>query len=99
MKLLPLAALMLAAPLTAPAFADDHSEAPAHGLSIDSPIELLMAHEGAKAIVLAQLPGLDQHPSYADFKTMSLVSLKPWSSGEITDEIIENIRKGLSELD
>jgi len=98
MKLLPIAALMLATTAATPAFADAHSEAPAAALTINSPIATLMANDAAKAVVLANLPGIDQHPSYEDFKGMSLVALQPWSQGEITDEIIAAITAGLAEL-
>lgn len=99
MKYTPLAALLLLAGTTTPALADAHSEAPAKAaLNIDSSIEALMADEGAKAIVLKHLPGLDQHPAFDQFKTMSLVALKPWSQGQITDEIIANITTELAAL-
>ena len=31
-----------------------------------------MANETTKAIVLAELPGLDEHPAYGQFKALSL---------------------------
>ncbi len=98
MKFMPIAALLLTATAATPAFADAHSEAPAAALSINTPIVQLMADESAKAVVLKHLPGIDEHPAYEDFKSMSLVALKPWSQGVITDEIIEKITTDLAAL-
>lgn len=97
MKIAPLAAALLLAVPAAPAFADAHSEAPA-AMTTSTPIAALMANEAAKAVVLKHLPGLDQHPAYEDFKAMSLVALKPWSQGQITDEILAKIAADLAAL-
>ncbi len=102
MKFMPLAALLLTASVATPAFADAHSEAPAAApavaMSINTPIATLMANESAKAVVLKHLPGIDEHPAYEEFKGMSLVALKPWSQGVITDDIIEKITTDLAAL-
>ncbi len=97
MKIAPLAAAFLLAVPFSPALAVVQSEAPA-ALSTTTPIATLMANDAAKAVVLRHLPGLDQHPAYNEFKGMSLVALKPWSQGQITDEILANIAADLAAL-
>ncbi len=100
MKLTPLAAAALAvAALAAPALAEDTAAtATAAAFSIDTPIEALMADERAKAVVTANLPGIDQHPAYEDFKALSLKALAPFSQGIITDEILAKIEAELAAI-
>ncbi|MEL7690151.1 hypothetical protein [Citromicrobium bathyomarinum] len=100
--------VLLALPLlfaaTAPAIAQDDdadtmaAETAEAELTIDSPIEVLMADDGARAVVLAEMPGLDQHPAYGQFKAMSLKAVQPYSQGMVTDEMLANIAAGLAEL-
>jgi len=54
--------------------------------SVDSPIEQLVANPAAKAVLEADFPGVTTHPSYEQFKAMSLKQLAPYSNGIITDE-------------
>lgn len=99
MNLAPLAALGLAlAAVTAPAIAAAQTDAPAMALTVDTPIEALMADERAKAVVTKHLPGIDQHPAYEDFKALSLKSLAPFSQGLITAEMLEKIAAELAEI-
>ena len=81
---------MPAAPAAAPA-----AEAK---LTIDSPIEALMANPAAKAAVEAQMPGVEGHPAYGQFKAMSLKQVQPYSQGMITDEMLAKIAAALAEL-
>ena len=100
---------LLALPLlfaaTAPAIAQDAdademaTETAEAELTIDSPIEVLMADEAARAVVLAEMPGLDEHPAYGQFKAMSLKAVQPYSQGMVTDEMLAKIAAGLAELD
>ncbi|GAB5348781.1 hypothetical protein [Alteriqipengyuania sp. 357] len=100
--------VLLALPLllaTAPAIAqEDHSahgdqaEAPDAKFTIETPIETLMADEQARAVILAELPDLDQHPAYGQFKAMSLKAVQPYSQGMITDEMLTKIAAGLAEI-
>jgi len=99
---------LLALPLlfaaTAPALAQDAdademaAETAEAELTIDSPIEVLMADEAARAVVLAELPGLDEHPAYGQFKAMSLKAVQPYSQGMVTDEMLASISAGLAEI-
>ena len=102
MKFAPLAALLLIAGMPTPALADGHTDVTetteAAAATINTPIETLMANDAAKAVVLAHLPGIDEHPDYGQFKGMSLVELQPWSQGMITDEVIEKITADLAVL-
>ena len=101
MKFAPLAALGLAiAAVTAPAFAQDNAAVTttAAAFTVDTPIEALMADERAKAVVTKHLPGIDQHPSYDQFKAISLKSLAPFSQGMITDELLGKINADLAAI-
>lgn len=100
MKMLHAAALAITPVLAlaaAPALADDHAEAAAK-LTIDSPIEALMADETAKAVVIKHLGPLNQHPFYDQFKTMTLPQVQPMSNGAITAETIEKIKTELAAI-
>lgn len=101
MKFAPLAALLLVTAAASPALADAHmeaAEATTATFTLNTPIETLMADENAKAVVLATLPGLDEHPAYGQFKGMSLKEVQPWSQGMITDEALAEIEAALAEL-
>jgi parvulin-like peptidyl-prolyl isomerase len=103
MKLAPLAALGLAlAAMTAPVAASAQSDvtaAPtAAAFSLDTPIETLMADDRAKAVLLANLPGIDQHPAYEQFKALSLTTLAPFSQGMITEEMLAKIGTDLAAI-
>ena len=106
MKSVLLALPLLAAPSAAVA-ADNHSaahatapvsaEAPAK-LTINAPIEALVANEQAKAVLNAYLPGMTEHPSYPMFKAMSLRDVQPFSQGMITDDTLSKIAVALAEI-
>ncbi|GAA4642172.1 hypothetical protein GCM10023115_04160 [Pontixanthobacter gangjinensis] len=70
----------------------------AAALTIDSPIADLMADERAKAVVDANVPGVELHPAYDQIKGMSFKEVQPFSGGAITDEMIAAIASGLAEL-
>lgn len=102
MKFAPLAALgLVCAAVSAPAMAqsDTLPGAPtAAAFTIDTPIEALMADERAKAAVSAHLPGIDQHPAYGQFKSLSLKAVAPFSQGLITDEVLAKIAADLAAI-
>ena len=102
MKFAPLAALCLAMLATAPAMADEvtttTATATAAAFSIDTPIEALMADERAKAVMDRHLPGIDQHPAYEQFKSLSLKTLAPFSQGLINDELLGKIGTDLAAI-
>ncbi len=89
-------ALMVAAPLsaqTAPAPAPVVATAM---LTIDSPIEALVADPKAKMIVDTNFPGMTAHPAYDQFKGMSVKQLQPMSQGVITDEAVKKAEAELA---
>ncbi|MEL7444558.1 MAG: hypothetical protein AAGK02_01945 [Pseudomonadota bacterium] len=94
------AILLVTAP--AAAFADghgDHSEEKVEApLSLDTPIEQLVADEAAKAILEKHIPGISQHPSYEQFKALSLRTVQPFSQGAITPEMLDAIAADLEKL-
>lgn len=96
-----LAAALMIAGASAPALADEQIEKPAAAAekpTVETPIEKLMANEKTAAVLQKHLPNIDQHPAYGQFKGMSLVALKPWSAGAVTDEIIEKVKADLEKL-
>jgi hypothetical protein len=106
MKFAPLAALCLAAAaavaapvaaLAQPA-APSSPAAPAAAFTIETPIEALMADERAKAVIAKHLPGIDQHPAYDQFKSLSLKALAPFSQGLISDELLGKIDTDLAAI-
>lgn len=93
--MIPAAASAQSAPATAPAPA----AAAAAKFNLDTPIEVLVADEKAKAVVAAGLGGdPSQHPSYEMFKGMSLRQVQPMSGGAVTEEMLATIEKGLAEI-
>jgi succinyl-CoA synthetase alpha subunit len=93
---------LAAAAMTAPALADDTATTAATttaaAFSTDTAIEALMADERAKAVVTKHIPGLDQHPAYEQFKTLSLKALAPFSQGLISDELLGKIETDLAAI-
>lgn len=99
------AALLMPAPALAqdkaPA-ADPQGEASlaaAPRVSVDSPIEAIIADPAGKAILDAEMPTLVAHPAFEQFKAMSLRQLQPYSAGAITDEKIAAVEARLAAID
>lgn len=66
-------------------------------LSVETtPVAELMANEKAKAVLEKHIPGIGAHPSYDMFKGMTLVELKPYSEGQITDATLAAIKSELA---
>ncbi len=61
-----------------------------------TPVAELMANEKAKAVLEKHIPGIGAHPSYDMFKGMTLVELKPYSEGQITDDTLAAIKSELA---
>ncbi|MEI6486172.1 MAG: hypothetical protein WCO11_07870 [Sphingomonadales bacterium] len=93
-----LAALVLAA-LPAAAFAQaaaPAAEAPAAAkLSLDTPIEQLLADAKGKTVLDTHIPMLSKHPMLDQFKSMSLKQLQPMSGGQLTDEMLAAVAADL----
>ena len=80
---------------TAPA-APAPAATPVAKFNLDTPIEALAADEGAKAVLMADLPDVLPHPSYEMFKGMSLRQVAPYSEGKITDEVLKKVEADLA---
>lgn len=104
MKFTPFATAMLLVLTPTAALADGDEdaveEAAPVALTIESPIEVLMANEQAKAVLLKHMGGNDisLHPMYDQFKAMSLKQVQPFSQGAITEEMLANIAADLAKL-
>ena len=100
MKIVPIAAAaaLALAGLSGAAFADDAAEATAAAFTIEMPIATLMADDRAKAVVLSNLPGIDQHPAFPQIQSMSLKAIQPFSQGMITDEALAKINAELAAI-
>lgn len=93
----PVLAQTMPATPTAPAPATPGAAATAPAkLTIDSPIEQLVANPAAKAVLEGALPGISSHPSFDSFKAMTLTQVQPYSGGLVTDEIIAKVTAGLA---
>ena len=94
--MVPGAAFAQATPAPAAAPAD---AAPAAKFNLDTPIEVLVADEKAKAVLTADLGAdVSQHPAYEQFKGMSLRQVQPYSQGAITDEILKKAEADLAAI-
>jgi hypothetical protein len=67
-------------------------------LSIDTPIEALVAVPMAKAVLDADIPGLTDHPMYDQFKHENLRMLAPKFGGAITDKDLAKTQADLAAL-
>jgi hypothetical protein len=85
-------ALAQSAPPAAP-------EAPAEqALTIDTPIEVLVAIPQAKAVLDADVPGLTEHPAYEKFKGEGLRTLAPKFGGAISSKDVAKVQADLTAL-
>jgi hypothetical protein len=102
--LMPAAAFAQNAPAPATAAAPAATPAPAAApaatakFNLDTPIEALAADEKAKAVLMADLPDLLPHPSYEQFKGMSLRQVQPYSQGALTDELLAKVEGDLAAI-
>lgn len=70
--------------------------APAAGrLSLDTPIETILADPAGKAILEKEMASLMAHPAFEQFKALSLKQLQPYSGGAITDEKLVMVEAAL----
>ncbi len=82
-----------APPAPAPA-----APAASQALSVDTPIETLVAAPSAKAVLDADVPGLTTHPAFDKFKHESLRSVAPKFGGAITDKDVAKVQADLAAL-
>ncbi|MEP0189394.1 MAG: hypothetical protein ABJP70_03050 [Erythrobacter sp.] len=98
MKFTPLAAALALGSLTAAALPTAVAAEEAAKLTIETPIQDLMADEKAKAVVLKHVGPIDQHPAYEQFKAMSLKAIAPFSQGAVTEETLMKVAEDLAKL-
>jgi hypothetical protein len=70
----------------------------AGGLSLDTPIEQIVANPAGKAVLDKDIPGLTTHPAYDQFKSMSLKEVQPMSQGALTDPMLAKAGTDLAAL-
>jgi glucose/arabinose dehydrogenase len=92
------AAPAASAPAAAPAPATPAAPAAPVALSLDTPVEALMADPRAKAVLDARLPLLATHPAYSMIKAMSLRQIQPISQGALTVEMLEAVGADLAAI-
>ena len=83
-----------APPPPAPAAAVTESQI----LTIDTPLEVVVATPKAKAVLDADIPGLTEHPLYDKFKSDSLRVLAPKFGGAISDKDLAKVQASLAAL-
>lgn len=72
--------------------------AASQALSIDTPIETLVATPRVKALLDADIPGLTDHPMFNQFKHESLRALAPKFGGAITEKDLAKMQADLAAL-
>jgi hypothetical protein len=105
--------LVAAAALSlAPSAAAAHPDHAAHGahpapatapvaqgkLTLDTPVETIVADAKGRAALEAAIPGITAHPHYEHFKAMSLRQLQPMAPAQITPEVLAKAEAGLAAI-
>ena len=87
------AALLSASPqaVPAPSVPSAVNQPSATALSVDVPIETVMADPAGKAVIEKLLPTLPTHPMYEAIKGMTLRAVQPLSNGAITEADLTNV--------
>jgi len=71
--------------------------APAAALSLDTPVETLVANPKAKAVLDQVLQtDITQNPFYDQIKAMSFNQIQPLSNGQLTDETMKKLAEALA---
>jgi hypothetical protein len=101
MKLLFVAVALIAsiaAPSLAHAAPVEAAPMAASRLSLDTPIEQIVADDAGKAVITANFPDMMAHPAFEQFKAMSLKQLQPMAQGAITDEALAKASAALATI-
>ena len=79
--------------------ADHAAHAKAYGtLTLDTPVEAIVAKPEGKAVLEANLPGITTHEHYEHFKTMSLKQIAGMAPDKLTPEALAKVEAGLAAL-
>jgi hypothetical protein len=70
----------------------------ARTLTLDTPIEQIVAEPEGRAVLDAHIPAITRHERYETFKSMSLRHLQPLSRGLITDGDLVETGAGLASV-
>lgn len=81
-----------------------HGDHAAHGaahakLTLDSPIEAIVANPKGRAVLDAALPGLTTHEHYPHFKAMTLNQVAPMSNGMVSAETLAKVKAELEAIE
>ena len=91
-----LATAQTATPAPAPVAPAATATAPASRLSLDTPVETIMADAKGKAVLDAAIPQLAGHPSYEMFKGMSLNQLQGYAPDQLSADTLAKVATGLA---
>lgn len=86
------------APSEAPAKTEADAPKPKQKLTIDTPLEEIVAVPAGKEIIEKRLPGLMTHPMWETLKAMTLPELVPLTSGKIPPDRIALVEADLAAL-
>ncbi|MBX9881544.1 MAG: hypothetical protein K2X73_06170 [Sphingomonas sp.] len=87
------------APAPAPASGDAAAPATAGALTLDTPIETLVANPKAKAALDQVLQtDITANPFYDQIKAMSFNQVQPLSNGQLSDELLKKIGEALAAI-
>ncbi len=82
-------------PAPDPAAAAATASAP---LTLDTPVQTIVAAPGGKAVLDRDVPGLTASASYGMIKLMSLNQLQPLSGGKLTATELQHVQTDLAQL-
>ncbi len=78
---------------------DHAAHAAAEGkLTLDTPVEAIVAKPEGKAVLEANLPGITAHEHYAMFKSMSLKQIAGMAPTQVTPETLAKVEAGLAAI-
>ncbi|MBX9814200.1 MAG: hypothetical protein K2X76_05825 [Sphingomonas sp.] len=83
----------------APAAGTTGTTPAATALTLDTPLETLVANPKAKAVLDQVLQtDITQNPFYEQIKAMSFNQIQPLSNGQLTDETLKKLGEGLAAI-
>lgn len=90
--------LIALALIAMPALAQEAPATPHAPFTRNTPVEKIAADPDGAAVLNKDMPGLLTHPSYPDFKSMSLRQLQEMSGGDMSREDLEKTEADLLAL-
>jgi 2-polyprenyl-6-methoxyphenol hydroxylase-like FAD-dependent oxidoreductase len=67
-------------------------------MSLETPVEQLMANADAMAVVLSVIPEIADHKEYQRFKSMTLRQLQPLAAQQLTPEKLAQVEEGIAHI-